>query len=138
MHRAVSILLFLLVACASGSSSRPPSIAEPDIEVRLSQSTFFGSSSSATTTIEVMIGNRANVPITVRRVEIDSPTMVQYRVVRTARDVVQQIAPGESTTVLVMVPIETTTSRPVEPLTLRAIVEMEAGTDRWREIATTG
>lgn len=133
MHRSVSILFLLLVACASASSQRPAGIAEPEVRVRLSESTFFGSTVRAHATVEVEVTNRANVPITVRRVEVDSPGMSQYRVVRTYRDVREDVAAGGSKVVSVMVPIETTTSRPTEPLSLRAIVDFEAGSDRWRE-----
>ena len=137
MLRSLSSLFFVVVVgCASGSS-RPATIAEPRIDVRMVGSSYFGSTSTAPATIEVEVQNPADVPITVRRVEIDSPGMTQYRVQRTVRTVRETIAPGDSRVISVMVPVVRASSQLNEPLTLRALIDLEAGRDAWREIVMT-
>jgi hypothetical protein len=140
MHRRVS-LLFLVsivaVACASGGSSRPAAIAAPEIEAGLVGTVFFGSGNSAPANVDVIVTNRANVPIVLRRVDIDSPGMASYGLIRTSREVRETIAPGETKRVTVFATAVTTVRNPNEPLTIRVVAEFEAGTDRWREVAMT-
>jgi hypothetical protein len=134
MNRSVSILLFLLLACGSSEPPRPASIPQPDLSAELSDRPFFGSSDRAVVNVLVTVRNRATVPITVRRVEVDSPGMVQYTLRRGIRDFHKTLAPGEEKTVSVTTIAYTTTSRPSEPLTIRAIVAFQAGEARWREM----
>lgn len=137
MRRALSSLFVVLtVACASGSQ-RPANVTRPELDVRLVGGAYFGSGAVAPATVEVEVHNTAGVPIVVRRVEIDSPGMVQYRVRRTARIVRETIPAGQSAIVALMVPIERTTSQVNEPLTLRAVVDFQSGDDAWREIVMT-
>jgi hypothetical protein len=141
MHRRVS-LLFLVVAvavlfsqaCGSASSSRPAGIAAPEVSSDLVGTVFFGSGSSAPANIDVTVTNRATVPITLRRVEIDSPGMATYTIRRASRLVHETIAPGETKRVTVFATAITNVSNPSEPLTLRTLADFEAGTDRWREV----
>jgi hypothetical protein len=136
MRRLVSSLFVVLIAgCAS--SGRPANIAAPEADVRLVGSAYFGSGAVAPATVEVEVLNTAAIPIVIRRVEIDSPSMVQYRVIRTARTVRESLAPGETRVVSVMVPIERTSRQLNEPLVLRAVIDFESGSDRWREIVMT-
>ena len=136
MRRSLSILLLLLAACASNQSKRPANIPQPDLGARLVNPLFFGSGNESQATIEVGIRNRAAVPLTVRRIEIDSPGMGQYTLIRSVRDYRETIPPGaEKALTTFATAIAQTTRRPTEPLQLRVIVEFEAGAGQvWREI----
>ena len=137
MHRIVTFLLLLTALGCSHvkNTSRPSTIPQPDLNARLAHSIFFGSSSTAPATVDVFVGNRATVPITVRRIEVDSPGMGEYALIRTTRAFREVIAPGQSKTLTVFATAETTVRRPTEPLTIRAVIEFEAeGQARWREI----
>jgi hypothetical protein len=141
MHRRVS-LLFLVslvaLACSSGGgtpgSGRPPGIAQPEINIGLANSLFFGSTDTAPANIDVVITNRANVPIVVRRIDVDSPGMSTYTIRRVARDYRENLAPGETKRLTVFATAVTAVSRPTEPLSLRAFIDFEVEKDRWREI----
>jgi hypothetical protein len=105
---------------------------------RLVNPLFFGSSTTAAATIEVVVRNRGNVPIVIRRIEIDSPGMGQYTILREVLDLRETVNPNETKTVSVSTTaLAQTTSRPTEPLTLRAIVEFSALDTYWREILLT-
>ena len=136
MRRSLSILLLLFAACASNQSKRPANIPQPDLGARLVNPLFFGSGNEAHVTIDVAVRNRASVPITVRRIEMDSPGMGQYTLLRSVRDFRHRLAPGEEKAIPTFATaIAQTTRRPSEPLTLRVIVEFEAGPGEvWREI----
>lgn len=142
MHRRVSLLFvvvaaatFFAVACGSASSSRPAAITAPEVRADLVGTVFFGSGNTAPANIDVTVTNTASVPITLLRVEVDSPGMGTYRIQRTARQVRENLGPGETKRVTVFATAITTVSNPSEPLTLRTIADFEAGKDRWREIA---
>lgn len=137
MRRIFVLLLFLAVACGSARSSRPATIPKPELEVTLLNELFFGSFDQADATIEVRIGNRSTLPIVLRRVEISSPGMVQYEIFPVAREFRQTIAPGETKAVTLFTGARTTTSRPVEPLTLRAVLQFAGGGSVWREMILT-
>ena len=140
MIRRVS-LLFLVslfaLACGSASSSRPSGIAAPDIDAGLVGTVFFGSGNSAPANIDVIATNRANVSIVLRRVQIDSPGMATYGLIRTSREVRETISPGEAKRVTVFATAVTQVRTPSEPLTIRVIADFESGKDRWREIVIT-
>jgi hypothetical protein len=140
MHRSLKSLFVLLavcgsvLACASAQSTRPAAIAQPGVQSRLTHPLFFGSGSTSAANIEVTIRNRANVPITVRRIEIDSPGMAMYGIRKTIREFRETIPAGGEKALIVFATAVTTTDRPTEPLSLRTIVELEAGDAAWREI----
>ncbi|HEU4886485.1 MAG TPA: hypothetical protein VFV49_01270 [Thermoanaerobaculia bacterium] len=140
MHRRVSLLflvvLFVLfaVACGSTGSGRPANITAPDLRAQLNGSVFFGSGTTAPANIDVTVTNTANVPIVLRRVEVDSPGMGTHGILRTSRTFRENIAPGETKSVTVFATAVTTTRNPSEPLTIRVIADFESGKDRWREI----
>jgi hypothetical protein len=139
MHRRVSLLFLVAVfagACGSAGSSRPASIAAPEIRAGVAGTVFFGSGSTAPANIDVSVTNRATVPIVLRRVEVDSPGMSTYGIIRTARTMRENIAPGETKSVTVFATAVTNVRNPSEPLTLRVIADFENGKDRWREITT--
>ena len=137
MPRAFSSLLFVAIAmlagCASGPT-RPPSIPQPGLAAGLTNELYFGSQSSAPATVEVRVTNHALVPITLRRVEVDSPTMEQWGILKVLRYYNQKVAPGETKSFLLVVTAVTTTRRPSEPLQLRTVFEFESDGVYWREL----
>lgn len=140
-HRLIATLtLFLLAACGSGgagSGRRPAEIPIPDMDVRLTHDVFFGSQSEAPATIEVAVANRAQVPITLRRVEVSSPGMVSFAIRSTQREFGERIGPGETKTVTVFATAVTSVRRPTEPLTIQAILTFESAAGNWREVIRT-
>ena len=133
---AVAVVALFAAACGSGASAsrRPAHIPQPAIDVRLTHPIFFGSQSSAPATIEVLVENRGPVPITVRRVEVDSPGMAQYTLRRAMRQFRETVPPGGTKALTVFATAVTSTSRPTEPLSMRAILEFEVDGKYWREI----
>lgn len=134
MRRAAALLLLLAAACSTARSTRPPSIPKPSLDVALINQLFFGSGGEADATIEVTVGNRGSVPITIRRVEVSSPGMLEYELVPIAKEFHQTIAPGETKAVRVLTTARTDSSRQIEPLMLRAVLQIEGGGSTWREI----
>ncbi len=136
MRRMLSILLLLSFACATQQSQRPAGMPQPDVDARLLTPIFFGSGTVAPANIEVQVVNRGKEPITVRRVELDSPGMGQYTLLRISRQYNDVIAPGEtkSLTIFGRVAAQTTT-QPTEPLTVRAFIELQSQGHVWRELA---
>lgn len=142
MHRRVSLLFLVVavaslfaIACGSTSSARPAGVSAPALQSDLVGTVFFGSGNTAPANIDVSITNTASVPITLLRVEVDSPGMATYRIQRTVRQVRENLAPGETKRVTVFATAITNVSNPSEPLTLRTVADFEVGKDRWREIA---
>lgn len=140
-HRSFTLAAALLVlaACGTGSTGttgRPQNIPRPDIHVELANNIFWGSSSTANVNVDVIVTNRADQPITVRRVEVSSPNTTQYRLRTGLRDFKDIVAPGETKTLPITTLAERFVQRPSDPLTLRAIVDIEAAGSRWREIVT--
>ena len=133
----LSLVLMLAGACGSAGVSRPATIAKPYVEAVLTHDIFFGSGTSAPAAIEVRVHNNATQPITIRRVELSSPGMVQYGILPIAREFRQVVAPGETKGVTVFAMAVTTVRRPNEPLAIRSIVHFEAAGTRWREIILT-
>jgi hypothetical protein len=139
MRRAVSFLFLLTavfaMACATANSSRPATIPAPDITAGLVHPLHFGGLTTAAATIEVRITNRAQVPIMVRRIEIESPAMQQYTLDRGVRDVRETIGAGETKVVSIFTRATAlTTTNPDEPLTIRTVVEFASGDNTWREV----
>ena len=141
MHGRVSLLFLVVVSvtvfavgCGSAGSARPANLAAPEIRAGLAGTVFFGSGTSAPANIDVSVTNRATVPIVLRRLEVDSPGMGTYGLIRTTRTVRETIAPGETKNVTVFATAVTTVRNPSEPLTIRVIADFESGKDRWREI----
>ena len=137
MRRFTLFALVFIVACGSSGGSRPKNIPKPDVGAVLTHDVFFGSGSTAPATIEIRARNRGSVPIELRRVEVSSPGMLEWGIFPTSRDFREVIGPGETKAVTLFATAETTVRRPTEPLTIRAIVEFEAGDARWREVVIT-
>lgn len=136
MHRSSIFLLLLTLGCASTSSSRPPDFPQPDISARMVAPIFFGSGTTAPAPVEVEVRNRGRIPLVVNRIQVDSPGMTQFSIRTITRDFKQTLAPGESRafTVFATAINETGGSHFTEPLTLRAIIEVKANDNTWREV----
>ncbi len=128
-------LLLLTLACASGGG-RPADIAAPTVVIQQANTIFFGSGTSAPVTLDVHIRNNAKVPIRVREVEIRSPGMSQYTLLRTSRLFAETIPPGETRTVSLMATAvrEQTRFRAEEPLSVSANLRFEANGKQFREV----
>ncbi|HEX6097199.1 MAG TPA: hypothetical protein VF432_12800 [Thermoanaerobaculia bacterium] len=139
MRRMLSFLLLLSLAACAGSSTkagRPANMPQPDIAAQLVNPLFFGSTNSAPATLEIRVLNRGQAPLVVRRVELDSPGMGQYSLLRYARQYNETVPPGETKALTAFATaVAQTTRRPTEPLTIRAIVELQSEGTIWREIA---
>ena len=135
MRRWSAFVLFVVVACGSSDGGgRPAGVAKPEFRVGLTHDIFFGGNRTAPATVEVAVLNRAQQPITLRRVELSSPGMTQYAIYPVNRDFRETIPPGETKAVTIFAIAETTVRNQTEPLTLRAIIELEAAGKRWREL----
>ena len=137
MQRATAFsLLFLVLACASGGNRRPADVAAPTIAVQQVNPIFFGSGTSAPVTLDVLVRNNANVPITVREVEVRSPGMSQYTLLRTSRLFNEAVPAGQTRTLsLVATAVRGQTQfRAEEPLQVSAILRVEAKGKQFREI----
>jgi hypothetical protein len=137
MRRAIGFSLLLLLAFGcGGGASRPANVAAPTIVIRQLNPIFFGSGSSAPVSLDVHVRNNANVPIRLREVEIRSPSMSQYTLLRTAKLFGETIPPGETRTVhLTATAVRNSSiSRMEEPLQVSAFVRLEANGQQFREI----
>jgi hypothetical protein len=133
------LLLVLAAACgSSNSSTRPATIARPEIGVRSTASSiFFGSGATAPVPLEVIVANNASVPLRVRRIQIESPGMAEYSLYPLQRTFNEEVPPGQTKTFNLMATAYTNISRlnPTEPLQVRAMVEFEGpAKERFREI----
>lgn len=139
MRRSISLVVLFVVACGSagGGGGRPATVAKPDFDLGLVNEVFFGANSTAPAPIELSVENRATTPLILRRVELSSPGQTQYGIFPIARDFRETIQPGETKTVTIFATAQTTVRRPTEPLALRAVVELEAAGQRWRELIIT-
>src|SRR5215212_7153328 len=134
----VVLLLFAAFACASGPkfAERPKTIERPDIEVVQLSVPFFGSGSTASVPLDVEITNRASVPLSVRRVRVESAGMSEYALYPAERLFKEDIPPGQTKAFNISATAYTNIARlnPVEPLSIRATIDFETGDVRFREI----
>ena len=130
---AASALIFL-AACSSTRSDRPADIAQPAIQVRQAGPIFL-SQGTTPVTIDVEVTNRANVPLTIREVEIGSSDSQQYSISPARRLVNETVAPNESRTVqLSTTAVARTTQAVGQSLVIRAFVRLEANGKSFREV----
>jgi hypothetical protein len=131
-------LLAIVLACASGNTAqRPASISRPEIDAKLANDVFFGGGSTAAVTIDVLVHNTAAEPITVRRIEVDTPGMTEWGIVRQSRNYTDVIEPGATKSLTFFGTAQTITRDRNEPLTFRTTIDFEsAGPVRWREQTT--
>jgi len=101
-----------------------------------SGSRLFGSTTNAPATIEIRVTNRGSVPLVVRRVELDSPGMGQFTLIRYARQYNETVPPGETKALTAFATaVAQTTTHVTEPLTIRTIVELQSQGTTWREVS---
>jgi len=129
-------LLCVALACGSASGDRPADIEKPSISVRQASSIFFGSSNTAPVTIDVHVTNNAKVPLLVKEIDVRSPGMMQYGLVRTTKTFNETIPPGESRTLGMVVTAiaNQARTRSDEPLAVQAIVRFQVNGRGFREI----
>jgi len=143
MRRLLSVLPLLLVAagCASAppDQDRPADIARPEILFAQRGQILFGGGDTAPVKLDIQVRNRARVPLLVREVEVSSPQMITYGILRSVRAYNETIPPGETRTLEMIATAETSsTDRRAydEPLSIRAMVRFEANGVRFREVVS--
>jgi hypothetical protein len=121
------LIACLTVSCVS-SAARPASIAKPDASVTTAGEPFFDSiTGEAAIDFDVAITNRATEMLRVRQIRVISPGMGQYVIRPINQRFHDEIAPGETRTLIVPATAVTDTSRlrATEPLMLRLDVLFE-------------
>jgi len=136
MRSSIIILLVSILVACSSSGTRPAGVAAADVSVRLAAPLFFGSGRTSAAALDVNVTNRANVPVTLRRIHISASGMLQYTIRPLDRIYNDTLAPGETkpyhltTEAIASTPALT----PTEPLNVRVDVDFEATGRRYREI----
>ena len=136
----IPAVVLLVAACSSSSaelSKRPEGVPRPDVEVRVGQ-LFFGSSTTAPLPMDVAVLNGGKETISVRRIMVESPSMMQYAIYPYERIYNQPIESGASE-VFSLTPTAQTSrarSQPNEPLNLRVWIDFQSGDNHWREMYT--
>jgi hypothetical protein len=134
-------LLFALVSCASGDASgggRPADVARPEIHIGIAGGTvFFGSGSNIPVTLDIEVTNRANVPITLREVEVSSHGMMQWSLRTRRQHYKETLGPGETKKVTLYTNASSSSRYPQEPMSLRSFVHFEVNGKFFREIVFT-
>ena len=135
---ALLSLAAFCIACASANTAqRPATISRPEITAELADDVFFAGGTTAPARIDVTIRNTAGEPITVRRIEVDTPDMTEWGLVRQSRSFGEVIEPGATKAITFFATASTIASSRNEPLTFRTTVEFEsAGDVHWREQLT--
>ena len=126
--------LLLTLACSGNTVQRPAGVTPPEINLNIANEIFFGSGSAAPATIDIRVTNTSPHPITVRRVDVDSPGMTEWGIPRQSHVYNDTVAPGETSRLTFFATARTVTSRRSEPLSYRARVELEALGSRWYEM----
>jgi hypothetical protein len=136
MRAFISSLLLVAIGCAGAIAERPADIAKPDIRVRQAGSIFFGSSGSAPASFEITVTNNATVALRVKEIELTSPGMMQYSIGRASKLFNEIVEPGQSKTLGMSATAYTQNTRihSDEPLSVQAIVRLEAGGHGFREV----
>ncbi len=139
-YRSLALLVTVAftIACAStNTAQRPANVSRPDIDADLANDVFFAGNSTAPAQIDVTVRNTSAEPITVRRIEFDSPDMTEWGITRQSRSYAEVIEPGGTKTITVHGTATTIATSRNEPLTFRTTIEFEsAGGIRWREQMT--
>lgn len=135
-YTLLALLLAVVTGCAS-SPGRPASVTAPEIAVQQTGSIFFGSSQTAPVSIDVAVRNTSNVPLRLRTVRLDAAGMSQYSIYPAERTMNELLPPGETRVVSLFATAYTNRSRlsVTEPLSVRAVVDLEHEGKRFREVA---
>jgi hypothetical protein len=137
-HPLPRLLAILVLTACAAQSTRPSTIAQPEIHLKMPASIFFGSSSTAPASIEVEIKNTADVPIRLRDIELSSPGMTEYTIRPVRRTFNEVIEPGQTRTFPLFATAVSNigATTPTEPLSLRAFLSFEANGAKFREVAS--
>ena len=128
--------LWLAAACSSSSmSKRPENVPKPDVQVRVGE-IFFGSGTTAPLPIDVAIINTGKQAIAVRRVFLETPSMMQFGIYPFERIFNETIEPGATGYFQMSPTAWASRSRlsPNEPLNLRVWVDFQSGEAHWRDV----
>ena len=136
MKRAALALLLIAVAgCASkGASSSNP--YKPSVDITQSGAIFFGSGTRAPVTLQVHVTNHSKEPMVVRKIRLDSWSMLSYAIYPVERLFKETLAPGEMKTLIMNAAAYTNQTRltPNEPLSLRTQVDYEVLGKQYRDM----
>ena len=135
--RTSRLIPLLLIAAACGSS-QPISTSggRAAIGVVLNSPVFFGSSPTAPANLDVVVENRSGAPIVVRNIRVESSGMMRWGIYPVQRAFRETLAPGELKAFPIFATAGTNSPRSTmqEPLTVRAVVQFDAGTERFQEL----
>jgi hypothetical protein len=133
-------IVFVMAACSSGGPPMSTSGGRAGVAVTLASPVFFGSGTTAPANLEVLVENRAGVPIVVRNISIQSSGMLSWGIYPTQRMFNETVNPGEAKAFPMFATASARTSRmtPNEPLTVRTVVQFDAGKERFQEIYSGG
>lgn len=136
----VIAIVVLAAACSSAGPPMSTSGGRAGVAVTLASPVFFGSGTTAPANLEVLVENRAGVAIVVRNISIQSSGMLSWGIYPTQRMFNETVNPGEAKAFPMFATAGARTSRmtPNEPLTVRAVVQFDAGKERFQEIFTGG
>jgi hypothetical protein len=133
---ALLILTFVVLGCGANTAQRPANVPPPDLDAELVNDVFFGSGTTAPATIEVRVKNNAPQPITVRRIEVQSPGMTEWGLMRQSRVFREVVEAGTTKPITFFGTAQTVTTRRNEPLSFDVIVDFESGPEppaRWQQ-----
>ena len=116
-------------------SKRPANVPKPDVQVRVGE-IFFGSGTTAPLPIDVAVINTGTQPIAVRRVFLETPSMMQFGIYPFERIFNETIEAGGTGYFQMSPTAWASRSRltPNEPLNLRVWVDFESGGVHWRDL----
>ena len=136
----VIAIALVFAACSTGGTPMSTSGGRAGVAVTLVSPVFFGSGTTAPANIEVLVENRAGVPIVVRNINLQSSGMMSWGIYPTQRMFNETVNPGEAKAFPMFATASARTSRmtPNEPLTVRAVVQFDAGKERYQEIYSGG
>jgi hypothetical protein len=134
--RSAVAVLALILASACATSGRPANVNAPEVVLGVPSPVFFGSSATAPVTVEITVTNRARVPLTVQGIDLTSPGMLQYGIYPESEFIHQTLQPGETKTFTIFATAGRRVAEPAEPLTLRAVLRLEASGKTFTEIVT--
>ena len=127
-YRCLPLLAFLFLACGTSNiAQRPANVAPPDLDAQLVNEVYFGRGTTAPATIEVRVRNNASIPITVLRIEVQSPGMNEWGLLRETRVAHEVIEPGATKSINVFATARTLTSNRTEPLSFEVKVQFASG-----------
>lgn len=132
MRKRVLPLALCILAAACTSTPRPKDVTKADVDVRLMNSLFFGSSGTAAANFEITISNTAPVPITIHEVRLSSPGMVTYTLRAESYRVKETIDPGATAVISMTATVfgSPGATRNEEPLAVRVFLDFEANGTR--------